>query len=435
MLRLPILFSFLLFTAGLVKNTVAQSPDKNPFMVQDDSLRDPKSTMELSYNDALQIMMKENLELVAAHYDIDISQGDLLQKQAWNNPHFNWNQDLYSVEHNDYFNAKNQKLIQVDQMFSIAGKHTRTVALAKINVELNKLMYEDVKRSLIYELGIKYNELHALHQKQELYKTAIAQFKKLIDGFEIQFKAGAIPGSEVLRLRSEMIAMQNEVTENENLRNSTMSELKFLLNIKPEIFIKTIETTKIIPEQVSFSELVTEAEKSRPDYLLKQKGIEYEQTNLKLQQSIAYPDMMIGYQPTDKGSNYVRPYTGLVVEFDLPVFNRNQGNIMSARSQVMKAETEQQQQGNILQNEVSSALFKMLNTRKALENYSADFLQKLVTLKENALTNYNKKNIGMLEYIDIQRIYMRTMMEYTELKAANIENINELNFTIGKPIY
>lgn len=393
--------------------------------------------IELSYSDALNIMLKENLPLIAAHYDISASEGDLLQARTWTNPHFNWNQDLYSIERNEYFNQNNQRLIQIDQMFSIAGKHTRTVKLAKINVELNKLMYEDVKRSLIYELGIIFYQLHSLQQREELYNIVFNQFKTLIDAYEIQFKVGAIPGNELIRLKSELLAIQTTIIANQNEANELMGQLRTILNLKPGVTIKTTDLNARIPDasEIIFSELLSKAEQLRPDYLLSRKQIDYNAMNVKLQKSMAVPDVMIAYQPHDKGSNYVRPYSGLVLEFDLPVFNRNKGNILAATANLERSRTEEEYAQISLQNELSSAIYKMLNTRKALENYSEEFLKKLKTVNDNALENFNNKNISMLEYIDIQRIYIQTMHEYIDLKSESMQNINEVNFTVGTEIY
>ena len=103
-----------------------------------------------------------------------------------------------------------------------------------------------------------------------------------------------------------------------------------------------LENNITIPESgvLNFESLLDHAALSRPDYLAKLNEISYQEMNLKLQKSRSVPDLMIGYQPHDKGSNYVRPYTGLVVEMDVPIFNRNQGNIAISKAEVEKSKVE-----------------------------------------------------------------------------------------------
>jgi cobalt-zinc-cadmium efflux system outer membrane protein len=392
--------------------------------------------MELSYADASALFIKESLPLVAASYDVQVAEADLMQARLWNNPHFNWNQDLYSVERNEYFNQNNQRLIQIDQLFSIAGKHTRSVKLAKINVDLNRLIYQDVRRSLQYELGNLYYSLQGLQESAELYKMVYEQFRTLIDAYEVQFRVGAIPGNELTRLKGELLAIQTEIINNQNEANSVMSDLRTLLNLRPEVTISTTEPLRVVSEgSVAYAELLERARKSRPDYLLRQREVDYHEMDLKLQRSTAVPDVLLGYQPHDKGSNYVRPYTGLVLEFDLPLFNRNQGAIQAAKTRIAKAQVEQSYGDMSLENELSTSIYQLLNTNRALANYSNSFLDELKRTNDRARENFNNKNISMLEYIDVQRTYVQTMHEYIALKSQSMLNVQELNFTVGAEVF
>jgi cobalt-zinc-cadmium efflux system outer membrane protein len=393
--------------------------------------------LKLTYPEAVGILLKESLPLVSAHFEVDAAEGELLQSRAWNNPHFNWNQDLYSAERNEYFNQKNQRLIQMDFLFSVSGKHTRGVKLAKIGVEQNQLLFEDTKRGLVYELGLKFHHLLMLQQRNDLYKVVFEQFKSLIDKFEIQYKVGEIPGSELVRLKSELLTLQNSIVSNQNEKEVVMAEIRALLNLNPSVELIAQAEPVSFPdfEVLSFESLLDHALLSRPDYLAKLNEITYQEMNLKLQKSRSVPDLMIGYQPHDKGSNYVRPYTGLVVEMDVPIFNRNQGNIAISKAEVDKSKVDAEYALNSLQNEISSSLNKYFHSKSALENYNAGFLSELESLNQSALQNYNNKNINILQYLDMQRTYINTMSEYLGLKSEIIQRLIDIEFTTGYQLY
>jgi cobalt-zinc-cadmium efflux system outer membrane protein len=344
---------------------------------------------------------------------------------------------LYSAERNEYFNQKNQRLIQMDFMFSVSGKHTRGVKLAKIGLEQNQLMYENTKRSLVYEVGLKFHQLMMLQKRNDLYKVVFSQFKTLIDAYEIQYKVGEIPGSELIRLKSELLTLQNSIVNNQNETEKEMSELRALLNMRPEVTLVAKESLLAIPNpvQLNLEELYIHAEENRPDYLARLKEISYQEMNLKLQTSKSVPDLMVGYQPHDKGSNYVRPYTGLVVEMDIPIFNRNQGNIASSKAEVSKSKADAEHALNSLQNEISSSLNKFFHSKSALDNYDIEFLKELESLNNSALQNYNNKNINILQYLDMQRTYINTMSEYLGLKSEIVQRVIDIEFTTGYQLY
>jgi cobalt-zinc-cadmium efflux system outer membrane protein len=118
----------------------------------------------------------------------------------------------------------------------------------------------------------------------------------------------------------------------------------------------------------------------------------------------------------------------------LPVFDRNQGNIQGAKIKVKQSQVNNRQQEAIVTNETTSAYYQLVNTQKGLDNYSPQFIEQLEELNTNANTNYNKRNISILEYIDQQRIYIQTKIQQIELKDQYNQSVNRLNFSVGKEI-
>jgi cobalt-zinc-cadmium efflux system outer membrane protein len=391
-------------------------------------------TLTLTKSAAQQVLIRENLELVAKRYDVAIADAEWVQSRLWSNPNLVWNQDLYSNEQNKYFNVKNQRLVQVEQFFSIAGKHTHTVRLAKLGVELSKLQVQDVLRALLFELGEQFSLLEAAQQKQALYRSTLARYEQLIQSAEERLRVGAMASNEVLRLRSELIAVKSEAIQNNKEILEELSGLRILLNLKETVYVKAVQETLPIISVQAFDDLISMALEMRPDYAIARKQIDFESQNLRLQKAIAVPDLNIAYQPHDKGSNYVRPYQGVNLEFNVPVFNRNQGNIKMAKAKVAQAAAQSNHTEIRVRNEVASSFEQYLNSKTGFDEYSQEFLRQTEELNSNANVNYAKKNINLLEFIDLQRIYIINKTQYIELRNAYLRSINQLSFSIGKEI-
>ena len=390
-------------------------------------------TLKITITQAKQLLIKQNLALIANRYAIDIADAELIQAKLWSNPNFVWNQDLYSNEQNSYFNIDNQRLVQVEQLFSISGKHTNTVKLAKLSVEQSKLQVQDVLRSLFFDLGNHFFNLKAAQQKHALLESTVGRYNQLIQSAEERLRVGAMAPNEVLRLKSEQIAVRTEAIQNKNEILNELSAVRILLNLNEQVYVKALrENIEIIPN--TLSGLIDQALGSRADYLISRNQIKFENRNLKLQQSFAVPDFTIAYQPHDKGSNYVRPYQGVNLEFNIPVFNRNQGNIKMARSKIAQAEANFSLSENTVRNEVSSSYDQFVNSKNGYEEYTEEFLKQTEELNINANENYQKKNINILEFIDLQRIYIINKTQYIELRNTYLRAINQLQFSIGKEL-
>ncbi len=388
----------------------------------------------LSFQKAKVRLMKKNLSLLASYYDIDIADAQVIQARVWNNPYLIWNQDMYQVEKNQYFNPRNQALIQIEQIFSIAGKHTNTVKLAKINLEINKIQLQDVIRSLVYDLGQTYNNLAALQEKQNLYIGVLNNYERLLTASREQLRVGAISQTELLRLESEYIVEKAQAVEIYNSIQVTLARLKILLQTPSDTTLRLEQRTPLFTSTYESDSLIREAFASRPDLKVTQLRQEYQQRNLKLQQSLSVPDFKLAYQPYDKGSNYTRPYSGANLEVPLPLFDRNQGRIKAARYQVTQSNYQLELQKSKVSNEVIAAYNQYVKSNEGLANFTEEFIDELQNLAKNNSINFKNRNISLLQFIDQQRIYIQTNLLYIELRQQYLDSVNELNFYIGKQL-
>ena len=388
----------------------------------------------LSFQDAKTRLVKSNLALLASYYDVNIAKAGVIQARLWNNPYFVFNGDLYSTETNEYFHFRNQHLLQIEQTFSYAGKHTNTVKLARLGAEMAEKQLEDVLRSLLFETGNLYTDLAALQEKAHLYQQVMRNYDKLMDATRKQLEVGAISVTESIRLESEYLAVKTEALTNRNEREKVMADLRMLLRMPEDTTFYVEQKIPIIAQDFDLRILTEQATTIRPDIQVKKFDLKYQQRNLKLQKSIAVPDVKLAYQPRDRGSNYVRPYQGFNVEFNIPLFDRNQGDIKAAEYNVAKSNLQYEQIENQVRNEVVAAYNRYKNSNTGLANYSPELLDRLTQLNQSTNENFQKRNISLLQFIDYQRIFILTNTQLIELKQQYLNNVNELNFAVGTNI-
>lgn len=388
----------------------------------------------LTFQAAKARLIKSNLGLIASYYDINMAQARLIQARVWNNPYFILNGDMYNIETNEYFHVRNQHLFQVEQIFSIAGKHTNSVKLARVGVEMSEKQMEDVLRSLLYELGDTYSDLAALQLKGVLYQQVLNNYDKLMAATRKQLEVGAISTTEALRLESEYLSVKTDAIENYSEREKVLANLRTLLRYPQDTVFYVEQKLPIIAEEFDPSALTEQAITIRPDVQAAKLNIKYQERNLKLQKSTAVPDIKVGYQPRDRGSNYIRPYQGFTTELSMPLFDRNQGRIKQAQFSVKQATIQYDQLDNQVRNEVMAAYNRYKNSNSGLANYNSDLIDKLHDLNKNNNENFQKRNISLLQFIDQQRIYILTNIQLIELKQQHLNNVNELNFSVGTNI-
>lgn len=390
------------------------------------------SKLFIDIKDAKSILLKQNFEILASFYEISNAKANEVQARLWNNPNFVWNQDMYSMELNQYFNFKNQKLIQIEQMIPISGRRRKEINLSLAGIEISEAEYSNCIRELLYSFSLLFNELYSNYEILNLHNQTKIVYEEAILTAENQFKAGLISGNEVIRLKSEKLTLMNSLAETNMKIQNIQDQMRTLLFLKPNITIVPIINDNSTVEELSYATISEDIVKNRPDYQVRLAKLEYEKKNLELQKANIMNDVKVGYQPHDKGSNFARPYQGLVLEIFIPIFNRNQGNIELSKNKIKIEEM------SILnkENEILNQIFTAYNNFKTIENtlkqYDSSFLFQLETMKNNANENYNSKQINILEYIDIQRVYLQTITDYITLNNTYLDAKTQLKYITGK---
>ena len=127
-------------------------------------------------------------------------------------------------------------------------------------------------------------------------------------------------------------------------------------------------------------------------------------------------------------------FIGVGVEFDLPIFNRNKGNIQKAKINIEAAKIEQNKTLITIENEILLSYKLLLKTIEFYEKIDVDYNQNLDFMLESYTKNLAKKNLSMLEYFDFLDTYIENKTIILESQKDINQKIEELNFYLGKDI-
>ncbi|HCW09367.1 MAG TPA: hypothetical protein DGG95_18585 [Cytophagales bacterium] len=387
----------------------------------------------LTFQQAKERLINKNFYLLAAHYEIDQADAQVIQAKLWYNPTVYLNQGFSNTLPQDYKYYKNQYEVQINQAISIAGKHTNSVKLAKINLEINKHQFSDVMRSLLYDLGNNYNNLATLEAKEKLYTEVLNSYQRLIAASKKELEVGAISVTEDLRIKSEYIAVKSQALDNANQKEQYLSQMRTLLQYPKDTLIQVAQKIPLFNNSFLLDSLIERALVARPDLRVSKLYQEYQQQNLKLQRSLAVPDLSIGYD-YDLGGNYTTNYNGLLLQMPLPLFNRNQGNIKETKYNILQAGLQKDYLKITVTNQVIAAFNQYKKNAEGLSNYTDEYLNSLSQLNRNTNTYFQKRDISLLEFIDYQRIYISTNIQLIELRQQFLNSVNNLNFSVGETV-
>lgn len=383
--------------------------------------------------------LKNNLFLLASHYNIDAAKALTIQARIWDNPTITASLNAYNPQRDQFFNLgqNGQKAFGIEQLIYLGGKKKNEIKLAQANEQLAELQFNDLLRNLKLQLRQSFYTVFYNSKKLETTDKQLNRLEELINSYSIQTEKGNLPLKDLVRLQSLYLNFKNERMEIVNNNIVEQSNLKLLLN-ETENIIPNVSNTefnkylKTIPFDIK--NLENEAITNRPDYLAKQKEIETNELNLKWQKSLSIPDITLGAN-YDQRSGAFQKETNLTLGIPLPLWNKNKGNIKYAQNILDQSKIEKQNFDLQIQTEITTAWNKWDESRKNYMLIKPTLNSDFETVYNGILNNFQKQNISLLEFTDFMESYNLAAVQINELKKNLVLSAEELNKTINKDLF
>jgi cobalt-zinc-cadmium efflux system outer membrane protein len=398
-------------------------------------------TIRLSIRQAEQRFLDSNLQLLAQRYNIQSSRALVEQARKWDNPVLSTGQNIYTpaegyFKHRTLYDNAGNPIPQgefsgdLEQIIKTAGKRRRQVDIARTNVNIAEWQFNATMRALRLTLLTDMYTITQLQGNAALYQENMERLGKLSTAMLAQLNNGNIARKEYLRVQALAVNLQHSIAENAKNLEDAQTELKTILRMKGNVFIQPVvasDDNKDIAG-ISIARLVDSAKNHNTEYQAQMYQVQLQQQTLRLQKALAVPDVTIG-TVWDQHATYTPNYWGLNVGLPLPLWDRNQGNIKSAKSQLLAEEASMQELNVKLENEVTGAYKKLLITLQLNSTGNRQFYKDYYEQFRNISDAFNNRRISMLEFLDYYNDYENTREQELQ-QALNIQlakaNLNDI---------
>jgi cobalt-zinc-cadmium efflux system outer membrane protein len=160
----------------------------------------------------------------------------------------------------------------------------------------------------------------------------------------------------------------------------------------------------------------------------------FNKLNYSYQKALATPDLTASVS-YDKQGSYALYYNSIGVSMDLPFFNRNQGNIKSAKAQIANTEALEKSTAATVEENVNHALQKAIAENKLFLGIDSGFSNDFEGLMHEVLSNYEKRNISLLDFLDFYDSYKQNVLQFNSIKYNRIQAFEDLNFYTGTEFF
>lgn len=394
-----------------------------------------EGVVRLSLDDALERFAACNLSLIAERYHVDMAEAQVTQAKLFENPVISFEQNVYNRNNGKYFDLgkEGEAVVEIEQLIYIAGQRNKRVRLEKLNKEMAVYQFEEVIRTLRGELKEKFVDLYYTRKSLSVYDREIGYLSTVLDVYKEQNAKGNVSLLEKSRIQALLLSLKQERNGISNEAVALEGDLRLLLGLKreevPEPLFDESALDRIELEKLPLAELSARMA-GRPDLKQAEAGIRASEADVRLQRSLAFPEVRLK-GAYDRAGNFCNNYFAIGLSVSVPIFNRNQGNIKSARLSVLRNNTLAEQARRQADNELFACYTKLA---KALELYrSSDYeLERdFDRIIEGVNAGFRKRNISLLEFIDYYEAYKETCLQLYGMKRDVVMAAEGLNTIVG----
>lgn len=394
---------------------------------------------QLTLKEAEEELQKNNLLLLAEQYNIPIAEAAVIQAKIWELPYVSGEFNAINPQNKSVLSVggKGQKGLAVQQLIYLGGKKKNEVAFAKSNIGIAELQFEQLIRNLKYELAQTFYEVYYDNQKIAAIENQLAKLETLYGYYEKQVSNGNIPLKEVVRLQSLILDLKNEKNA---LLTSTIEaqQTLALLTGVTETIVPSVNEIQLVSKfqntEVSKDSILAYALQNNLDYLTAKKISESQELLLQWQKSLNTPDLTAGLAYDQRGGAF-QNQINLTFGMPIPLWNKNKGNIKIAETQVKQTQANIEYKKFELETKVDAFWKLYVMNQNQLNSIQQSTTKNLEAVYDGVVSNFQKRNISMLEFTDFMESYNQTTLQINEIKKGWILASISLNYITNKEIF
>lgn len=397
--------------------TPPQSIPANATLGVPEALPAPREQGQFTSKSAVTLTL-DQLENLAQTYNpilrrdmaqIDSARGKALQAGLYPNPRWDTNNPWVFAGRNSQLNAG------VMQEIVVKGKLRLDRAAANQSTRQATLLFHQNRLTLLTAVRRQFFTVLATQRRVQILIELLGITRKALETSRKLQKAGVASEIDTLLLNNDFQQIQARLHQAQALLGGQRKQLAAVVGVAD------VQNAKIVGDlsaaRPNFDEEVVRHYAVNASTLIQFANSEITRNEILLQRAEVepYPNVTVG--PAYAFATV--PHTGnnqfwFTFNFPIPVWNRNQGNILAAKAEVAAARQNLRAIQNDQLQEVADALAHYQGARQVVERYEQQILPNLRKTLRLAQEGYAKGVFDFSRYLQAQRTIVEANLNYID---------------------
>ena len=321
--------------------------------------------------------------------------------------------------------------VSLAQTFEFPGRINLRKAIANRQIELAQLGLEQFRAALAARVRTLGYQVLAAQQKAEAAREVAKRFQDLLAVLVQRDPAGVAPMLEMRIIEASAFTLNRRASEAIIAARNARFELNQLRGMPVSTPIAVARKSIPLKTPPALEVLLSTARQNNFEVRARITELEQQGLRVKLNQNERWPSVTVEpYVRGERASDRQREF-GLGVKIPLPLLNRNEGSIATAKARETQAEVSLNVALRDVERKVASHLHAYETFVAEMSKWPADAAEKFRDAARKGDENYRLGALPVATYTELQKQYLDTVDALLATESDALEARQQLEYLTG----
>lgn len=394
----------------------------------------PAPTAHVSLDEAIRLALQHNHALQAARSTILQSQADETTANLRPNPVLTLDAQFLPIFQpsqfsSDYIDNSAQFDAGIGYLFERGKKRQHRLQAARDATSVVRSQVTDAERQLVFDVGQQFIAALLAESTLDFAQQDLDSFQKTVEVSSERYRAGAVSEGDFLKIKLQLLQFQTDVSAARLAKIQALAALRKLLGFESVPDGYDVDgKLEYQPVKAGLDDLKALALRSRPDLLAAERGVTAAHSQELLAQANGKRDFNLTFNYTHTvGVNSAAFFFNM----DLPVFDRNQGEIAHARYAITQAQEQASETSQQVLTDVGDAFESLRTNDQIIQLYQGGYVDQAKQSRDISEYAYKRGAASILDYLDAERTYRANQLAYRQALAGYMVSVEQLRQAVG----
>jgi len=395
------------------------------------------AAVHVSLEEALRLALQRNHALQAQRTMILQNQAQEITANLRPNPVVSWDSQFFPLFNPREFSAsylENQAQFDfgIGYLFERGKKRQHRLQAAKDQTAVTRSQVADDERQLMFNVSQQFVAALLAKSTFDFAQQNLDSFRQTVDISQQRYTAGDMSEGDLLKIKLQMFQFESD------LAAARLAKSQALVALRQQVGYESVPDNYDVEGELDYQPIKGNVEdlqalalRSRPDLQAAQQGVVAARSQLALAEANGKRDLNASFSYTHTAGISSGAF---FFNIDLPIFDRNQGEIARTRYAITQSQEQQLEATQQVLTDVRNAYESLRMNEQIIKLYQGGYVDQAKQSKDIDEYSYKRGVASLLDYLDAERTYRANQLAYRQALAGYMTALEQMREAVGTRI-